>query len=159
MPLWVDSQSQICEIWVTLYHNFGLTLDCFQPSLLSGSGQLHRWEKGMDSIRLSRRNGVAVELCGIAAMQWQEAQPLRKKNARIRDYLCDVVRWSRAYGDDGFPVRVESADVCNDLTVRCATHRSATILYIVQPGLVTIFWMAGFFREPARNVAPILLHS
>lgn len=115
----------------------------------------------MKSVRVSRRNGVTVELCGIAAMQWEEGLGLRRKNVRIQDYLSDVVSWARNYTDDAQRSLAESPLMSHedDLVIRCGAYRSATILYIVQPTLITIFWMAGFFREPVSSAGPATLHN
>ena len=100
-------------------------------------------------IRLSRRSDLVVTLGGIAEMQWQEARLLKPPNPRIQQYLLDLLRLARLpdIGREGDVVAEVGGLMNETLTVCSRTHGTVTVLYLLQPGFVTIFWMAGFFKD------------
>jgi len=98
---------------------------------------------------LSRRSGLVVTLGGIADMQWQEARLLKPANPRVHRYLLDVLSLSRLndIGRESDVVAEVDGFMGETLTVCSRVHGTATVLYLLQPGFITVFWMAGFFRE------------
>jgi hypothetical protein len=101
-------------------------------------------------VTLSRRKDLVVTLGGIAEMQWQEARSLRPINPRVRQYLSDVLYLARLndIGRERDVIAMIEGVMDATLTVCSRTYGTATVLYLWQPGFITIFWMAGLFRDP-----------
>ncbi len=87
----------------------------------------------------------------IYRLTYGSLQPILRKpaNPRVHRYLLDVLSLSRLndIGRESDVVAEVDGFMGETLTVCSRVHGTATVLYLLQPGFITVFWMAGFFRE------------
>jgi hypothetical protein len=105
----------------------------------------------MRAIRLSRGNGITVELRGIAAMQWRELSKIRHYHKRLDEYYRQILMMARSDLLQGLPHKVECrSDLfhCNIITVN---YNHVTVLCYCDEVCVTIFWMSRLFRPDIRD--------